>query len=264
MDSAPKVWSVALSELQHQMTRATFETWLQPTQGLASDDQTFTIGVKNGFARDWLDHRLRPTIERTLTDLLSQPVTINFEILERQPGPTKQSTTTEAELHQQELEIDGVRVYTYNEIVEPDRVFVGAQYFREKWLPILGRTTWLLILELRQRCYWNKRTGEKRDTCKVTVAELAAAIGVSESTARRALFPLPQDPKKWPRDKKKLKAAKERAALIGEFIIDTTTLRRYSNKQGREVNLSTLWKIRLDEPLTPEDRKRFSNCQNDR
>ena len=139
-----------------------------------------------------------------------------FEIF-RTPVPKQ--TVTEAELLQEELEIDGVRVRTYNEIVEPDNVFVGTQYFRRKWLPLLGCTAWLLILELRQRCYYarkekdlEERKKKSRDTCKVTLAELGAAIGVSESTVRRALYP--KDP--------------EAAALIGEFVLETTTVRRGS------------------------------------
>jgi hypothetical protein len=265
--SPEKVWEAALGELQLQMTKATFETWIKRTQVLGCEDGTYTIGVQNGFARDWLEQRLRSMIEHTLASIVGQPVAVEFQVMAREVEPVERQTVTEVELQQEELELEGVRVRTYNEIVEPDKVFVGTQYFRRKWLPLLGRTAWLLILELRQRCYYRPKQPDKsRDTCKVTLAELGAAVGVSERTVYRELFPLPKDPEKWPKDKKKLAEAKAKAALVGEFILETTTVRRYSFRRGREVNETTLWKVRLDEPLTPEDRKKcnkFSTCQND-
>ena len=193
---------------------------------------------------------------------------------EKDPAQPEFHQAVEEVLHTLQPTVDRhpelVQAKIYERIVEPDRVFVGTQYFRERWLPLLGRTAWLLILELRQRCYYDrrekdpeKRLAKSRDTCKVTVAELAAAVGVSERTVWRELFPLPKDHEKCPKDAKKRAEAEAKAALIGEFILETTTVRRYSTKRGREVNETTLWKVRLDEPLTPEDRKRFSTCQND-
>ena len=254
MSDCSEVWEAALAELRLQMTKATFDTWVANTRVVGCEGETYVIGVQNGFARDWLEQRLKPVIERTLAGLVGSSVTVEFEVVPGSPVPVLRQTVTEADLQQEEMEIDGVRVLTYNEIVEPDRVFVGAQYFREEWLPLLGRTTWLLILELRQRCYYDrreknlqKRKKKSRDTCKVTLAELGAAVGVSVSTVRRALFP--EDP--------------EAAVLVGEFIIEVATVRRYSSRQGREVNETTMWKIRLDEPLTPADRKKCSTFQND-
>ena len=60
------VWSAALGELQLQMTQATFDTWLRGARFLKFEDGAFVVGVKNGYAKDWLEHRLLPTIKRTL------------------------------------------------------------------------------------------------------------------------------------------------------------------------------------------------------
>lgn len=72
-----------------------------------------------------------------------------------------------------EIQLQQAYANLYNEIVQPDRVFVASQYFRQKWLPLLGHALAWLILAWRQRCYWNKRTGEVRNTCVVTQEELA-------------------------------------------------------------------------------------------
>ena len=50
--SPETVWKAALGELEMQMTRATFTTWLQGTRALAWADGEFVIGVRNDFAKD--------------------------------------------------------------------------------------------------------------------------------------------------------------------------------------------------------------------
>ena len=72
------VWSAALGELQLQMTQATFDTWLRDSRLLREEDGTFVIGVKNGYAKDWLEHRLLATIKRTLARLTGRTVAVRF------------------------------------------------------------------------------------------------------------------------------------------------------------------------------------------
>lgn len=76
-----QVWQAALGELQLQMTRATYDTWLRDTTLVSSDDDTFVIGLKNAYARDWLENRLRTTIQRTLTGIKGQSVDVKFVVL---------------------------------------------------------------------------------------------------------------------------------------------------------------------------------------
>ncbi len=81
MEMRPQeAWQAALGQLQIQMDKAAFDTWLRGTQVLAFQDGQFTIGVDNAYAKDWLKERLSPTIERTLTDLMDCPVSLAFAI----------------------------------------------------------------------------------------------------------------------------------------------------------------------------------------
>ena len=75
-----QVWSAALGELQLQMTQATFDTWLRDSRLLKYEDGTFVIGVKNGYAKDWLEHRLLATIKRTLARLTGRTVAVKFVV----------------------------------------------------------------------------------------------------------------------------------------------------------------------------------------
>jgi hypothetical protein len=123
----------------------------------------------------------------------------------------------------------------YNEITQPDKVFVSTQYFRRQWVPRLGHTLAWLILALRQRCYWNKRTGEERDWCVVTQEELAQEIGVELRTVRRLL----------------------QAEHASKFIVEMRGRYQYDNRLGKRVREDTLYRVRMDDPLVPEDEERL-------
>ena len=73
-------WKAALGELEMQMTRATFNTWLQGTRALSCVDDEFVIGVRNDFAKDWLENRLYDVIARTLSNVIGRRVTVRFVV----------------------------------------------------------------------------------------------------------------------------------------------------------------------------------------
>lgn len=76
-----RIWQSALGELELQMTRATFDTWLRETRCLGlDDDTTLIISVKNGYAVEWLENRLYPVIRRTLQRLTGQEMNVRFVV----------------------------------------------------------------------------------------------------------------------------------------------------------------------------------------
>lgn len=88
-----KAWKSALGELEGQMTKATFNTWLKDARVLRLEgDGCFYIGVRNEFAKDWLENRLADSITKTLEMIWQRPVQIVFEVLPnevtRGPRPT--------------------------------------------------------------------------------------------------------------------------------------------------------------------------------
>jgi chromosomal replication initiator protein len=74
-------WQTTLGELELQMTRTTFDTWLKDAQLLSCDENQYVIGVRNGYAKDWLENRLHDTILRTLTAVTGTAVTLQFEVV---------------------------------------------------------------------------------------------------------------------------------------------------------------------------------------
>ena len=82
-----QLWQQALAELELQMTRSTFSTWLQPTRLLAWDEGRITIGAPNTYIKEWLENRLIAPIRRTLSGIANCPLTVEFVVLEEVTAP---------------------------------------------------------------------------------------------------------------------------------------------------------------------------------
>lgn len=83
-----RAWEATLGELELQMTKATFDTWLKHTTLLSYEDGTFVIGVPNAYAKDWLKHRLLSPIKETLTRLFGETVECKFALTPKQRDNT--------------------------------------------------------------------------------------------------------------------------------------------------------------------------------
>jgi chromosomal replication initiator protein len=76
-----RLWQATLGELELKMARATFDTWLRDTHSIGLENEsTLVVGVKNGYAVEWLENRLYPVIRRTLTRLTDQEVEARFVV----------------------------------------------------------------------------------------------------------------------------------------------------------------------------------------
>ncbi len=78
--SAAEIWQTAYGELQLQLPREAFDTWLRGARLVAHEDGTFIIGVHNVYAREWLEHRLKKVVMRTLEQIAERAVEVRFVI----------------------------------------------------------------------------------------------------------------------------------------------------------------------------------------
>ena len=81
------VWEAAKGELQLQMTKATYDTWISNTFPIAYEDGTFIVGVHNTYAQEWLENRLRTIIKRTLIGLTNRTCEVRFVVRAKQDAP---------------------------------------------------------------------------------------------------------------------------------------------------------------------------------
>ncbi len=95
--TAQQTWQVALDQLRTQMTRATFNTWIKNARLVKYQDNTYTIGVKNNYAKDWLENRLLGTIKQTLSTTAGNSVHVDFVVLSRDNHTTGEHLLMESE-----------------------------------------------------------------------------------------------------------------------------------------------------------------------
>ncbi|MBN2503459.1 MAG: chromosomal replication initiator protein DnaA [Anaerolineales bacterium] len=77
---ASQAWQAVLGQLQMEMPKATYDTWVRDTQFVAYEDGAYVIGVQNAYARDWLEGRLTSTVTQLLSDIMNRTVEVRFVI----------------------------------------------------------------------------------------------------------------------------------------------------------------------------------------
>ena len=80
MESAREVWERALGELQIQVSKPNYDTWLRNSQGISCQNDIFVVGVHNAFAAEWLTKRLYPLVRKTLTDIIGKKIDLQFVV----------------------------------------------------------------------------------------------------------------------------------------------------------------------------------------
>ena len=81
--SAQEVWETALGELQIEVNKPNYRTWLGKTTGLSYQDDQFVIGVPNTFVAEYLNKNQRSLIEKVLNGLLQDDVEVHFRVAAR-------------------------------------------------------------------------------------------------------------------------------------------------------------------------------------
>lgn len=76
--NADQAWQSVLGQLQMEMPRASYDTWVRDTKPVSYQDGTLTVGVRNAYARDWLENRLASTVNRLLIGILNATVDVSF------------------------------------------------------------------------------------------------------------------------------------------------------------------------------------------
>ena len=78
--STREIWRAVLGELQLQLPRSAFETWLKQTEGVSYDDQRFVVEAPTPFAVAWLERRMYSAIQKTVEKVTQRPLDVHFQV----------------------------------------------------------------------------------------------------------------------------------------------------------------------------------------
>ncbi len=154
-----KIWDWILSNLQQEMSRAWFETWVKPAVPLAFADGVFTLGCHNQYPIDWLNSRLKATIERQLSGVLGRPVELAIvlfadvqaedEYQDDDPGPDAADASSDDTY-------EPAYASLRDALIQPERVVKMPVYFL-RWLPYVGARTIFEVVGIWQEYYLSSR-----------------------------------------------------------------------------------------------------------
>ena len=89
---AADLWNAALGDLQLQITRPSYETWLSGTVGLDCLDGQFVVGTPSPFVAEMLEQRMYSLISQALERVASHPLEVHFKVMSLDLSPTGDPT----------------------------------------------------------------------------------------------------------------------------------------------------------------------------
>jgi hypothetical protein len=252
-----EAWQMVLGQLQTEMSRAMFDTWVQPLRPVSFHDGVFTLGAYNPYARDWVESRLAGRIGRLMEGLYHAPVKLQVTVIngfyDQLPSPVEAPLSVPQPVEKRSPESSGSetpatarkvmlqRAYGSERarLIQPERGMFVTLYFFYEWLPLLGHSAFATILAARSMCFWNPMTGELRNTIETEMASLAQRAAVSVRTIKDVL----------------------NDDLMKQYFL------RYRVRRVMTVNgvrtAGILLQVRMDDPLTLADQELSGIAENE-
>lgn len=254
-----QAWEMVLGDLRTEMSRALYETWVQPLRPIGYQNKTFSVGAYNAYGRTWVEERLSARITRLLEGLYQEPVKFNVVVsngfyrggeseqtikkalpkdLNPVAGEVEESLSADA-VEEPESPNTGSRsrkvmlqrAYGSEraKLIQPEHGMFITGYLFNNWLPLLGHSAFAVILAARSLCYWNPMTGELRNVVETEMGELAERAAVSVRTVKEVL----------------------NAELVQRYFLRYRVRRVMTSNGVRTAGISL--QVRMDDPLTPLD-----------
>ena len=176
-----QAWQSVLGQLQMEMPRASFDTWVRDTQALSIEDGVMMVSTRNAYARDWLESRLQSTVQRLLVGILNQSVSVEF-VIGDEPEEELESHNDQAE---QEVAIEPVQWLDYDKIVQPHKQVVVKGYLRRLGMEIGPKAIWLYIGF--HQAAWKVHSVDGQAGNPLHSAEIRRFSGLSNGTFWRLL-----------------------------------------------------------------------------
>ena len=137
-----QAWQSVLGQLQLEMPRASFDTWVRDTHAVSLEEDVLTVGTMQcRMHADWLESRLTSTVQRLLIGILNQSVSVQFVVAD---SPNEEAESDDED-DEREVEIEPVGWLDYESIVQPHKQVVVKGYLRRLGMEIGPKAIWLYI-----------------------------------------------------------------------------------------------------------------------
>ena len=95
--NAHQAWQATIGQLQMDLSKANFDTWVRNTQLISYEEGsgTFALGASNAYACDWLESRLKSIITNKLSGIMARQVNVEFKVWSA-PAPVVEEQSVRA------------------------------------------------------------------------------------------------------------------------------------------------------------------------
>ncbi len=73
-----EIWQAALAAMETQLSKPSFDTWIQSLEPVSIQQNTFVLRATNVFNRDWLQNQYSDLISENLQAISGQPLSVRF------------------------------------------------------------------------------------------------------------------------------------------------------------------------------------------
>ena len=230
-----KAWQAALANLQMDMSRAAFETWVKPACLEDFNNGTFVISCMNSYGRDWLADRLTSTLERFLCGVMNREIKVRFIVQDQEydlDNSRNEDDEYSPEADANPVELDILYRSIRDSLLEPGRVVRLPVYFL-RWLPYVQSQVIFVVMALWQEYYLASGGKAQKGNNKVSVRaeQVCQWAGISRAQFFRLLQP---------------------GSALYWFARKNETDHEVDRRTGRAKKSSNKY-VLLDTPLTPGD-----------
>ncbi len=76
-----EAWQSALGEIEINVGRGSYITWIKSARLVTYEDGQFVIGVPNGYIKEWMEHRMLSQFKRVLAERMGRGVDVAFVLV---------------------------------------------------------------------------------------------------------------------------------------------------------------------------------------
>ena len=102
MDEKQRVWNSVLGEIELNISKPQFNTWIKNTYPISMDESEIVICVPSAFTRDWLENKFNLTILNSIQKITGSVKKVKY-VVQNNPKPSSKSIKSVINLKDQEL-----------------------------------------------------------------------------------------------------------------------------------------------------------------
>jgi len=241
MDSK-QVWDASITQLRSEMGQASFNTWFKKVKYLEFNNDTFVAVAPDSKTRDWVADRVTTTLQRILSGMMNDSVSLSFitqpsipdneteKKTENKSGGNKYTKPTRFISSPRNIALHKAYGSKRAGVIQPENIVVTTNYFFKNYVKKMGSNNAMIVIWCRKKCIWRPEEDIFRNVVYTTRDAISADLGISEKTIDRAW----DDP------------------YVKMFLRHEVTWRKDKETgQARKAGIKIT--VRMDDPLTEED-----------